>query len=83
MLGDPDVVEPAEALSREEEIAGVRDAIADLPSKDRTVLALYYYEELNLRQIAEVLHLTESRISQIRTQALRRLRGKLRAPVER
>lgn len=83
MLGDPGVVEPTEALSREEEIAGVRDAIADLPSKDRTVLALYYYEELNLRQIAEVLHLTESRISQIRTQALKRLRGKLRAPVER
>jgi RNA polymerase sigma factor for flagellar operon FliA len=52
----------------------VRDAIAELPSRERTVLALYYYEELNLRQIAEVLHLTESRISQIRTQALKRLR---------
>lgn len=83
VLGDPDVIEPAEALARKEEIAGVRDAIGDLPSKDRTVLALYYYEELNLRQIAEVLHLTESRISQIRTQALKRLREKLQAPVER
>jgi RNA polymerase sigma factor for flagellar operon FliA len=41
------------------------------------VLALYYYEELNLKQIAEVLHVTESRISQIRTQAIRRLRERL------
>jgi len=38
------------------------------------VLALYYYEELTLLEIAEILHVTESRISQIRTQALRRLR---------
>ena len=41
------------------------------------MLSLYYYEELNLRQIAEILHVTESRISQIRTQALRRMRDRL------
>ena len=83
ILGDPDLPEPTEALTEEEEVASVRDAIADLPTKERTVLALYYYEELNLRQIAEILHLTESRISQIRSQALKRLRPKLRTPVER
>jgi RNA polymerase sigma factor for flagellar operon FliA len=40
-------------------------------------MALYYYEELNQRQIAEVMHVTESRVSQIRTQALKRLRTRL------
>jgi RNA polymerase sigma factor for flagellar operon FliA len=54
-----------------------------LPPKERTVLALYYYEELNLRQIAEVLHVTESRVSQIRTQALKRLRQRLSPTTER
>jgi RNA polymerase sigma factor for flagellar operon FliA len=38
------------------------------------VLSLYFYEEANLRQIGEVLHVSESRVSQIRTGALRRLR---------
>ncbi|HNE01672.1 MAG TPA: sigma factor-like helix-turn-helix DNA-binding protein [Plasticicumulans sp.] len=38
------------------------------------MLTLYYYEELNLRQIGEVMHVSESRISQIRTRALKRLR---------
>ncbi len=52
----------------------MREAIASLPEQQRTVLALYYYEELTLRQIAEVLHVTESRISQVRTAALRTLR---------
>ncbi len=82
MVGDPNFVEPTEALTREEEIAAVRDAIAELPPKQRTVLALYYYEELTLNQIAEILHLTESRISQIRSQALKRLREELKTLVE-
>jgi RNA polymerase sigma factor FliA len=56
---------------------GLRQAIMALPEKERVVLTLYYYEELNLRQIAEILHVTESRISQVRTQALKRLRNRL------
>jgi len=44
------------------------------PDKARLVLAMYYFEELTLRQIAEVLHVTESRVSQIHTQSLRQLR---------
>ena len=82
MVGDPNFVEPTEVLTREEEITAVRDAIAELPPKQRTVLALYYYEELTLNQIAEILHLTESRISQIRSQALQRLRQDLKTLVE-
>jgi RNA polymerase sigma factor for flagellar operon FliA len=72
---------PGERLSQEETVAGLRQAIGMLPPKERTVLALYYYEELNLRQIAEVLHVTESRVSQIRTQALKRLRQRM-APTQ-
>ncbi|HVO35479.1 MAG TPA: FliA/WhiG family RNA polymerase sigma factor [Gemmatimonadales bacterium] len=66
-------------LDRGDEARSLRDQIAELPPNERTVLALYYYEDLTLRQIGEVLHLTESRISQIRTRALRRLRERLGA----
>jgi RNA polymerase sigma factor for flagellar operon FliA len=76
-LNDPDAPLPGQELTQLEQVAGLRGAIGRLPDKERTVLALYYYEELNLRQIAEILHVTESRISQIRTQALRRLRDML------
>jgi RNA polymerase sigma factor FliA len=66
-----------EEMGRREDVRMLRDGIARLPEKERTVMALYYYEELNQRQIAEVLHVTESRVSQIRTQALKRLRARL------
>ena len=73
-LADPDVSEPVEKVGKAETLERLKAAIAQLPPRERTVLSLYYYEELNLKQIAEVLHVTESRISQIRTQALKRLR---------
>ena len=72
-LNDPDAPLPGQELTQLEQVAGLRRAIGRLPDKERTVLALYYYEELNLRQIAEILHVTESRISQVRSQALKRL----------
>ncbi len=73
-LADPTGGEAFEDVGRRETFQRIRLAIQRLPPRERTVLSLYYYEELNLKQIAEVLHVTESRISQIRTQALRRLR---------
>jgi RNA polymerase sigma factor for flagellar operon FliA len=57
--------------------AAVAAAIDGLPERERTVLALYYDEELNLREIGEVLGVTESRVCQIHSQALLRLRAKL------
>jgi RNA polymerase sigma factor for flagellar operon FliA len=80
-LGDASGIRADHAVTHKEVLEALRGAIGDLPDKERTVLALYYYEELNLRQIAEVLNLTESRISQIRSQALNRLQSMLR-PVE-
>jgi RNA polymerase sigma factor FliA len=63
-------------------VAGVKrlisDAIQDLPEKQRLVLSLYYYEDLNLKEIGRVLDVTESRVSQLHTQAIIRLKGKLR-----
>jgi RNA polymerase sigma factor for flagellar operon FliA len=55
----------------------VAKAIQDLPEKQRMVLSLYYYEDLNLKEIGEVLEVTESRVSQLHTQAVLRLRAKL------
>ncbi len=63
-----------EQLGREEDVAMLRDAITKLKEQERTVLGLYYFEDLKLRDIAEILHLTESRVSQIRLKALSRLR---------
>ena len=53
-------------------------SIEDLPEKQRLVLSLYYYEDLNLKEIGRVLDVTESRVSQLHTQAVLRLKSKLR-----
>jgi RNA polymerase sigma factor FliA len=55
----------------------ISDAIAALPEREKLVVALYYYENLTLREIGEVLGVTESRVSQLHTKAVLRLRGKL------
>jgi RNA polymerase sigma factor for flagellar operon FliA len=60
----------------------IADAIRDLPEKQRLVLSLYYYEDLNLKEIGKVLDVTESRVSQLHTQAIIRLKAKLRMQLE-
>jgi RNA polymerase sigma factor for flagellar operon FliA len=55
----------------------LQNAIEGLPEKERIVVSLYYYADLNMKEIGEVLAITESRISQIHTKAVLRLRGKL------
>lgn len=57
----------------------VADSLKTLSEKEQVVLSLYYYDELTLREIGEVLNLTESRISQIHTKAIVKLRPKLKA----
>lgn len=64
-------------IARDEEVAALREALESLGARDRLVLTLYYFEELKLAEIAQVLDLTESRISQIRSKALRTLRAEL------
>jgi RNA polymerase sigma factor for flagellar operon FliA len=74
---DPAAAAPDEAIAREQTLNAMRRAFVGLPPKDRLVLALSFEEELSLREIAQMLHVTESRVSQIRTRALRRLRETL------
>lgn len=57
----------------------VTNAIESLPERQRLVLSLYYYEDLNLKEIGDVLDVTESRVSQLHTQAILWLRRKLKS----
>jgi len=53
------------------------EAITELPDRERQILALYYQEELTLAEIGQVIGVGESRVSQLRTQAIGRLRSRL------
>ncbi|OUR98633.1 RNA polymerase subunit sigma [Halobacteriovorax marinus] len=57
----------------------IKEGIAQLPEKQRLVLSLYYYEDLNLKEIGQVLNVTESRVSQLHTQAIMKLKVKLKS----
>ncbi|NUM88973.1 MAG: FliA/WhiG family RNA polymerase sigma factor [Bdellovibrionales bacterium] len=70
---------PFAEVSRTNLKSMVEKAIAELPEKQRLVLALYYYEEMNLKEIGRVLEVTESRVSQLHTQAVLRLKTKLKS----
>lgn len=66
-------------LTRLKEVKGaVARAIEQLPEKERLVISLYYIEELTMKETGKVLNITESRVSQIHSQAIMRLRAKLR-----
>ncbi len=66
-----------DALTLEQESEHLRDALLELPEQERTVLSLYYFEELKLNDIARILEVSESRVSQIRSKAIQRLRRRL------
>ena len=68
---------PFEGLQREGLKAALAEAIGQLPERERMVLALYYNEELNLKEIGLVLGVSESRVSQIHSQAAARLKSRL------
>jgi RNA polymerase sigma factor for flagellar operon FliA len=68
---------PFEGLEKDDFKAALADAIAGLPERERLVIALYYDEELNLREIGQVLGVSESRVCQIHSQAAMRLRSRL------
>ncbi len=76
LLEGPDE-EPAGALERQAFLTAVVDAIDALPEREKLVLSLYYDDELNLKEIGEVLGVTESRVCQIHGQALARLKAAL------
>jgi RNA polymerase sigma factor for flagellar operon FliA len=69
--------EPQSALAQVEQKEALGEAIARLPEREKLVVTLYYYEELTLREIGEVLGVTESRVSQLHTKAILRLKARL------
>jgi RNA polymerase sigma factor for flagellar operon FliA len=71
------VASPLERIQRNDMREALAKAIAELPERERLVLALYYDEELNLKEIGQVLGVSESRVSQIHSQAAIRLRARL------
>ncbi|MBK8099273.1 MAG: FliA/WhiG family RNA polymerase sigma factor [Planctomycetes bacterium] len=72
------ILDPGTHADDRERIERLTKAIAELPETDRNVVVLYYHEQLFLKEIGEVLGVTESRISQILTRAVERLRLKMR-----
>jgi RNA polymerase sigma factor FliA len=76
-IEDTDAPDPQRQLSQTEMREAIADAIARLPEREKLVVTLYYYEELTLREIGEVLGVTESRVSQLHTKAVLRLRSRL------
>ena len=76
-LPDRGAPDPEQLMDQSELRDRIADAIAALPEREKLVVALYYYENLTLREIGEVLGVTESRVSQLHTKAVLRLRGKL------
>lgn len=76
LLGSRDEL-PDERIAREDDIAVLRDAMLELGDQERTVLALYYFEDLGSREIGDLLGVSESRVSQIRVRAVDKLRTAL------
>jgi RNA polymerase sigma factor for flagellar operon FliA len=76
-IEDPGAPDPARALDVGDLKDRIADSISRLPEREKLVIALYYYENLTLREIGEVLGVTESRVSQMHTKAVLRLRSRM------
>lgn len=76
-IEDPNAPEPGGEIEVTELKELLGESIALLPEREKLVITLYYYEELTLREIGEVLGVTESRVSQLHTKAILRLKSRL------
>jgi RNA polymerase sigma factor FliA len=76
-IESPSSMNPDATVEREEIKRVIVQSISELPEKEKKVLVLYYYEDLTLKEIGQVLDVTESRVSQLHTKAILRLRAKL------
>ncbi len=82
MVADSSTLTPQAQMQYRQLIDSLAACIDSLPEKERIVITLYYYEDLRLKDIGEVLGLTESRVSQLHSQAVVRLRAKMKPHYE-
>jgi RNA polymerase sigma factor for flagellar operon FliA len=76
-VADPHAIDPLSSLLSKDMRARLLAAIDGLPERERLVVSLYYADELTMKEIGQVLKITESRVCQLHTQAIVRLKGKL------
>ncbi len=76
-IPDDSATDPQQSLDSGEVKERLTEAIGTLPEREQVVIALYYYENLTLREIGDVLDVTESRVSQLHTKAVMRLKTQL------
>ncbi|MFY9264024.1 MAG: RNA polymerase sigma factor WhiG [Solirubrobacterales bacterium] len=81
-LEDPNAADPERSYDAVNVKELIAEAISRLPEREKLVIALYYYENLTLREIGEVLGVTESRVSQLHTKAVLRLKSRLQSDVD-
>ena len=81
IIEDPNAENPFDSLKQIETKNVISDTIGGLPEKERLVVSLYYYEDLNMKEIGGILGITESRVCQIHTKAMTRLRTKLKTNI--
>lgn len=77
LIADDSDIDPFDLLNKNEIKKILINAITALPEKEKIVISLYYYEDLTMREIGEIMGYTESRISQMHTKAMLRLRVRL------
>jgi len=77
IVDDPSHKDALEQIETDEARAVLLETIDGLPEQQRLVVALYYYEEMTLKEIGEALHISESRVSQIHTRAVKTLKARL------
>lgn len=80
-IADERTRQPDAIVEHEQFMGAVTDAIAELPERDQLLMSLYYVEELNLKEIGEILGVTESRISQLLSAVVKKLRATLKIEV--
>jgi len=76
---DSDHADPYQDIEKDSFREALTQCIAGLPEREALVLSLYYDEELNLREIGQVLEVSESRVSQIHSQAMHRLKARMQS----
>ena len=75
--GNSQFIRPEEKVSQDKLKSKLEEALSNLTEKEKKVVILYYYEDMTLKEISKVLSVSESRISQLHSKALRKMRGSL------